>query len=238
MSERFSRADRLYILAKALSDKHLTPDSGAYAGFIIGVSAANFYRTKEAALEDAETLTSAYKTDRWQSILGKTETENTPTETQSKIEPQTPSLFDVKTFNLTGPCTPIKKLAPKPKAAEETEPAEYENALILLALARRDVFSGVGRVTLKQARYELEDKTLTIDDIKRLIDTQLPGIETEKRSGPSLAFYLEGKNNTKNKRAMKIIIPELAPELPAPKNEYYKEPPLEKADEFGEKVTY
>jgi hypothetical protein len=245
MSERFSRADRLYILAKALTDKHLTPDSNTYAGFIIGVSAANFYRDKTAALEDAETLTSAYKADKWQSILygvegtdGTIEIEQAATETQGKVESNTPTLNTLKTFNLTGPCTPIKKLAPKPKPAQETEASEYEQALILLALARRNIWCGAGSITLSQARYELENKTLTIDDVKRLIDTQLPGIETEKRSGPSLAFFLEGKNTVKNKRAIKIVIPETPPELSAPKNEYYKEPPLEKAYFKGKKVNW
>lgn len=100
MSEKFSRADRLYILAKTLSDKHLTPDSPTYAGFIIGVSAANFYRDKTAALEDAETLTSAYKTDKWHSIIYGAEGTDATTEaaahTHSKVTPQTPTLNAIK----------------------------------------------------------------------------------------------------------------------------------------------
>jgi len=241
----YSRSNRLYILARALTDKHMTPDSSTYAGFIIGVSAANFYRDKDSALEDAETLTSAYKKDKWQCILTGTNTEAPSTLetdkeapcTSDKVEAKTPTLNTLKTFNLTGPCTPVKKLTPKPKPAQETAPAEHEQSLCLLALARRDVWCGVGRVTLAQARDQLENKTLTIDDVQRFIQRELPGIEVEKRSGPSLAFFLEGKTVVQAKREAHKIVPD-SPIVLMGKKEYYKEPPLEKADFKGKRVVY
>ena len=235
----YSRADRLFILAKVCQANNLTPDDTAYMKLIIGVCTSKLGASNDAARQYAEDLTSAYRFDKWSSILTGSESEaETPSNTTPQVCIETPTLNTYKTFTLKQPCTPIKKLSPKANAALETAPAEHEQALCILALARRDVFSGVGHVTLAQVRYELENKTLTIDDVKRLIDTQLPGIETEKRAGPSLAFYLEGKDTVRAKREAHKIVQDTPIVLAATKNEYYKEPPLEKAYFKGKKVNW
>lgn len=235
MSEKFSRADRLYILAKALSDKHLTPDSPTYAGFIIGVSAANFYRDKTAALEDAETLTSAYKTDQWRSILGNTETESPSLDTQCKVTPQTPTLNALKNFTLKTSCIPVKTIPPKHVAESETAP--YTQAMILLRLAMNDMFNGVGRLSLAQARDALDDRSLKIEDVLSFLRCNIRDVVFEPRPGNMIYCYINGKNSVQAERKRRVIIPEIPPQLIAPK-EYYTEPPLESADMKGERVTY
>jgi len=230
MSEKFSRADRLYILAKALSDKHLTPDSPTYAGFIIGVSAANFYRDKTAALEDAETLTSAYRFDKWQSILNGDEQplpENTTTQvsTQQESYSITPTLFDLKTYTLKSPCTPINTI-PK-KHIYETEPTPKTQAQILLRLAENDMFNGVARISLAQARYELNDKSLQLNDVLQLMQRYLPSINFETRPGNIILCYIDGKDTTRSSRDLQRIVqpaPKLFHALPTPKPiEYEKD---------------
>lgn len=234
MSEKFSRADRLYILAKALTDKHLTPESNTYAGYIIGVSAANFYRNKEYALEDAETLTAAYHADKWQSILN-AETEQPTPNTTRTFSTNTPCLNTLKTFNLTAPCTPIKTVPHKHVAESETAP--QTQARTLLRIAEDDMFNGAGRLSLTQARDVLDDKSLKVEDVLSFLRGNIKNVEFEPRPGNMIYCYLNGKNMAQTNRRRHVIIPELPPQLSAPK-EYYTEPPLEKADESSEKVTY
>ena len=239
MSEKFSRADRLYILAKALSDKHLTPDSPTYAGFIIGVSAANFYRDKTAALEDAETLTSAYKTDKWHSIIygaiGTDGTIEAAAHTHSKVTPQTPTLNALKTFTLKTPCVPVKTVPPKHVAESETAP--YTQAMQLLRIAEGDMFNGVGRLSLAQARDALDDRSLKVEDVLSFLRCNIRDVVFEPRPHNMIYCYLNGKNTVQANRSRRVIIPELPPQLSAPK-EYYTEPPLETTDMKGERVTY
>lgn len=239
MSEKFSRADRLYILAKALSDKHLTPDSPTYAGFIIGVSAANFYRDKTAALEDAETLTSAYKTDKWHSIIygveGTGGTIETASTISSKVNAPTPTLFDVKTFTLKTPCVPVKTVPHKHVAESETAP--YTQAMQLLRISENDMFNGVGRLSLAQARDALDDRSLKVEDVLSFLRCNIRGVLFEPRPGNMIYCYINGKNSVQVERQRRVIIPEMPPQLIAPK-EYYTEPPLESADMKGERVTY
>ena len=217
MSQKFSREERLYILAKALTGKHITPDMNTYAGYIIGVSAANFYRTKEAALEDAETLTAAYKADQWRSILAE---ETTPTETQPTYCAVSPSLNEYKTFAPKTPCTPIKRIAP-PNRTAEPEDTPFTQALRLLKLAEMNIWNGAGRVTLSEARYEFSDKTLTVQDMLRLFREHMPLLKVEQRAGNTVYVYMN-----EGLRCVKVVVPPAPPVLNAPR-EYYVEPPLE-----------
>jgi hypothetical protein len=65
-----TRQDRLYILAEVCRQRNITPNSNTYMGMILGVCAANFGLPKTKARELAQILTTAYKQDKWQNILG------------------------------------------------------------------------------------------------------------------------------------------------------------------------
>lgn len=67
-----TRQDRLYVLAEVCRQKGINPNHTAYMGTIIGVCAANFNIPKNKAREYAQILTSAYKADKWETILGAT----------------------------------------------------------------------------------------------------------------------------------------------------------------------
>jgi hypothetical protein len=67
-----TRQDRLYVLAEVCRQKGINPNHTAYMGTIIGVCAANFNIPKNKAREYAQILTSAYKQDKWETILGAT----------------------------------------------------------------------------------------------------------------------------------------------------------------------
>ena len=65
-----TREDRLYVLATVCRQKNITPNSNTYMGMILGVCAANFGLPKTKARELAQILTTAYRQDKWQNILG------------------------------------------------------------------------------------------------------------------------------------------------------------------------
>jgi hypothetical protein len=65
-----TRQDRLYVLAEVCRQRNLTPNSNTYMGMILGICAANFGLPKTKARELAQILTTAYKQDKWQNILG------------------------------------------------------------------------------------------------------------------------------------------------------------------------
>jgi hypothetical protein len=205
MSAKFSREDRLYILARALTDKELTPKSNLYASFIRGVSAANFSRTKEQSAEDAETLTLAYGKDQWNAILGATETTVEPEETPSNHDEETltkePPLFALKSLNHK-PSEPVKTIQPK-HTTEEAEYTEQTIAYQLYKLAQSDMFDGSGRIMLAEARNVLGDKSLSIKDILELWQKHYPAIHAEQRAGNIIKIYFQQRPRTQP-----IIIPQ------------------------------
>lgn len=236
MSTKYSRSDRLFILASACTQNGIEPNSTQYIPFIVGVCTSKLGVSGDAARELAADLRSAYLADKWQSILYGVEATDGVIETQentlSNFEPNTPTLNTLKTFTLKQPCTPIKTVPPKHTETRETETAPHTQAAILLRLAQNDMFNGVGRFTLKQARYELEEPSLQLIDVLKLMRENIKDATFEARPGNTIYCTLK-----KPARPAVKIIPELPPQLNAP-NKYYREPPLEKADVQGEKVTW
>jgi hypothetical protein len=193
-SNRFSREDRLFILATTLTQKQLTPDSNLYSGYIIGFSAANFSRNRDLATEDAETLTAAYRKDKWQGILGKPEETDTtePAFTPQIFSPKPPTLKALENL-LKKPCVPIQTIAAK-HTIEEAEYTPKTQAQALLRLAEHDNFNGANRLSLAQARDELADKSLQLKDVVMLLRENLADAEIETRPGNWIYIYPCGRN--------------------------------------------
>jgi hypothetical protein len=215
MSTKYSRTEKLYGLAVACNLKNLSPDHPAYKGYIIAICTSKFGLSHDAATDLAKTLTSAYRADKWVSITeGITNEEITEAseESPSNDTPQSltkyPPFPTLKTFKLNGPCTPIKTIAPKHEAQPDLD-TPHNQALTLLNLAQHDQWNHTGRVTLAQARYELNDKSLRLEDVLSLLKSELPAIEFETRPGNTIYVYFDGKSASKTKQP--VIVQSMAP---------------------------
>lgn len=120
-----SREDRLFVLATICRQKNIDPNSNLYKTTIVKVNAQSFHLPQPRLNELTALLTSAYRADRWASILG----EIAPT--QPTQEPIT-----------------ITKI-------ETPQHTPKQDAMILKGLARRDTYDGVGRLILKEIQVEL-----------------------------------------------------------------------------------
>jgi hypothetical protein len=227
MQTRLSLQDRLYILAKACVEKGVNPDKGNYAGTIRGVAAARLFISQKTAKELTETLTLAYRYDKWQGILEtETEQQQETTYTLNRITLQPPRVNPIENLTLKEPLEPVKTVQPKPIDPEAEQylnqlttpikPTEKQYAQILYAKAERDIFSGIGRVTLSDAKEILQDKNLCINQIQNLLQTFYPDLETETR-GNILLIYYDGKSTVRSLRDLTRIVQPKTP-IYHPKN--------------------
>ena len=203
----YTREDKLYILAQVCKQNNLTPDSPAYVGLIKRVCASKLSMSLKAAEEYAQTLSTAYRADKWEGILNGEDTlaDTTPTEqAQSEVKP--PTLNVLKTLTLNGPSEPIKTI-PK-KEVLEPEYSPKTTAQILLRLARNNDFNGVGRLTLAEVRSELADKSLQLEDIHRLLSQYAPQATIERRPSNVLLIYFNGKDTVQYHRNLRMVTPE------------------------------
>lgn len=204
----YSRADKLFILASVCNQNKITPDHPAYMGLIIKVATSKLSMSIESAKEYATDLTAAYSADKWQTITTTTEeTEAAEPSEPAQVEPEPPMVNSFKTLQLTQPLEPIKTVPTK--TVYEPELSPKTTAQILLRLAHQDDFNGVGRLTLAQVRYELQDKSLQLQDITRLLNQYAPQSTIETRPGNTILIYFDGKDTIKyNRQAMRMIQPE------------------------------
>ena len=179
MMQKLNRQDQTYILAKALKQRGLNPDSNLYKGAIVRICAVHFQLPKARVDELTRILTSAYKADRWAHILG--ETDETP---------QTPTLTVTEQY--------ILKAATK---KEENKTAK-ENISILRGIAKRDTYDYVGRLILKEAQLEIGP--VTAQEIIDTWQTHYPK-DTVEQSGNVLLIYWGGKERIEEKRDGRTI---------------------------------
>jgi hypothetical protein len=217
---KFSRAEKLYVLSQICITNNITPTTPTYVGLIIRVCTSKFSMSKETAKTYADDLKSAYDADQWEG-LAKAHTEEDPAETDENatytprtFEPQTPTLNALKplTYKST---VPIKHI--DHKQVLHPEPAPQTIAQQLMYMAQQNDMSGVGRIRLAEARYDLDDKTLRAEDITRLLKQYYPKTDCEQRAGNIILVYFDGKNNVKLNREIHRVIPEKVPALYAPK---------------------
>ena len=215
----YSREDKLYILAHNCQINKLTPDSPAYKGFIKRVCVSRLSMSLNAVDEYTECLTSAYRTDKWQGILEEETLADTKPEdgddlhgfnetgenTSWKSEAQ-PRVNDFKTLTFKSPCEPIKTLPTKTVHHPEYSPKT--TAEILLRLAHNDEFNGAGRLMLAEIRQELQDPTLQLQDVIKLLNQYCPSMTIEPRPKQTIIIYFNGKNSTQYHRSMRMVEPE------------------------------
>jgi hypothetical protein len=91
MTQKYSREDRLFVLATICKQRNITPASNLYKSLINKTCAANFMLPKPKVDELTKILTSAYHADRWRNLLG---TEETP---QKEYAPEIPQQQKSKT---------------------------------------------------------------------------------------------------------------------------------------------
>ncbi len=203
----YSREDKLFILAKVCLQNNLTPDSPAYIGLIKRVCASKLSMSLKAAEEYAADLTTAYRADKWTAITNPDEeTAQSDMATPAQSEAQPPRVNDFKTLTLKEPYTPVKTVPHK--QVEHPELSPKTTAEILLRLAHNDEFNGVGRLTLAQVRYELQDKSLQLQDVTRLLSRYAPHSTIETRPGNVILIYFDGKDTVQYHRAMHRVKPE------------------------------
>jgi hypothetical protein len=176
MIECRSREDRLYVLATVCKQKNVTPNSNTYMTIIQTVCCGKFLLSKIKARELASTLTSAYKHDRWNEILG----ENDSNTESHQDTPQT-------TFY-----KPLK-----------TKQSIQQQAQTLQHIAKKDTFNGVGRLHL--AEIQLELGPLTADQIIGIWQAIYPE-QTIQQNGNVLLIYWQGKTEMREQRNLKATI--------------------------------
>ncbi len=175
MSENYSRADRLFILANVCIQNNINPDSPTYLGLIIRVATSKLKISIDTAKEYAEALSSAYRADKWETIARKPQAaQETEEDTEPKEEVKAPATLNALK-NLSGqPSEPVKRIGPKPTIDVEYTPKTLTQRLI--DLARANDFNGVGKLTLAQARHELSDNSLQLKDLIDLLEQYAPAV--------------------------------------------------------------
>jgi hypothetical protein len=191
MSENYSRADRLFILANVCKQNNINPDSPTYMGLIIRVATSKLKISIDTAKEYAEALSSAYRADKWETIARKQETaQETEEDTEPKEEVMAPTLNALKNLSIQ-PSEPVKRIGPKPTIDAEYTPKTLTQRLI--DLAKANDFNGVGKLTLAQARHELNDNSLQLKDLIDLLEQYAPAVIVESRPGNLLLLHFPKK---------------------------------------------
>jgi hypothetical protein len=174
-------------------------------GTIIKVCAANFSLPEAKARDLAKTLTTAYKADRWNRLLGEVLEQIEQKPDESKPQEQA-----------------IVKQTPK------------QDYLILLGMARRDTFDGVGRLIHKEIEFELGK--LTSEEVVQIWEAYNRK-DTITAEGSIYLIYWGGKDTVDDERGNKApIIPPAKPEL-FRRLEIPKEETYEKGDYTADKET-
>lgn len=217
-----NRSQKLYILSQICIINNVTPDTQGYVGLIVRACTAKLGVSKDQAQNYADDLASAYRADQWEGLAAayQQEDEAPATSTPRTFEPQTPTLNDLKNLNYQS-STPIKRIEPQYCLDIELAPKTIADTLI--HMAHENDFNGVGRIFLAEARHELNDKTLTTQDITTLIKQYHPRADIEQRPGNQLLIYFEGKNNVRRGHSIRPAIPPLPPIVHAERGNFDRE---------------
>jgi hypothetical protein len=240
--KRFSRDDRLVILAQTCVDNDISPLKGNFAGLIRKVCLSHLKIGEAATKELTRTLTVMYRTDQWISLLNPVfdevpgESGLTPNRIALEM-PQTTTVMDAPpsitqathhTQERESIHTEMLKLAsnthPKPIKTVEAKQTiqtdhltEQQIARVLYGVAQRDTFDGVGRIILSDARTITDDKHLQIDDLLTLWRKYYPIIDIDSKSNVAL-IYWEGKDTMRDQRDIKKFVQPTAPVYTAKTN--------------------
>jgi hypothetical protein len=207
---KLPRSDKLYILSQICIRNVVTPDTPGYVGLIIKVCTSQFALSKEKAKEYADDLKTAYEADKWEGLAHKYKQMFNEEPQETTVTPRTfdeqPKTLDVLNNLNFKSSAPIKRIKPK-NTALEPDFAPVTVAQQLMNMAKNNDFNGVGRITLAEARWKLEDKALKCEDLIRLIKQYYPQVDVEQRPGNIVLVYFDGKDTTKNVRSQNRVAP-------------------------------
>lgn len=233
---KLPRSEKLYVLSQICIQNSITPADTGFTGLIIRVCTSKLATSTEQAKKYAEDLISAYNADQWEGLAESHRTEEERTEetltNTPRVFEQTKSILDEYKIVSGGPVKRVEK-----KLAYEGEVAPASIAKSLYSMAQSDQFGGVGRISILEARNELDNRQLRGEDITSLIKQFYPRADAEQRAGNIILVYFEGKNAIKKARHVTRIIQEPAPSL-YPVKYTPNEPRYEKDAEYAKKDDY
>lgn len=96
---------------------------------------------------------------------------------------------------------PIRRIQPKQILEGETAPTTIARKILELAKDNSS-FNGVGRITLAEARFALQDSSLQLKDIIDLLTREAPTNRIEQRPGNLILIYF---NTTVTAKRVHII---------------------------------
>lgn len=233
---KLSRAEKLYVLSQICIQNSITPADTGFTGLIIRVCTSKLATSTEQAKKYSEDLISAYNADQWEGLAQshmdeEIKTEETLTNTPRVIE-QTKSILDEYKIASGEPVKRVEK-----KLAYEGEVAPASIAKSLMSMAQADQFNGVGRISIKEAQNELDNRALRGEDIIQSIKQFYPRADAEQRAGNLIIVYFDGKNAIQKTRKINRVI---QPETPSlyPVKYTNNEPRYEKDAEYAKKDSY
>jgi hypothetical protein len=189
------RVTRLQIIVEYCLKNSITPQKNNFADIVVSIEVSKMGRTAKQASEDVNILCIAYRTEKWKSYTTE-DTENTNEQVNiPKVDIPRGTPPDIKETikKITaGPHEKIHHQATK-ESIQIDRLSEEQEAKILYNMAQKDIFDGVGRIILPEARRELDNKALTCQDIATLWLKYYPIVEVEQKSNV-LLIYFEGKD--------------------------------------------
>lgn len=235
------RAEKLYVLSQICIQNSITPADTGFTGLIIRVCTSKLATSTEQAKKYAEDLISAYNADQWEGLAESHRTEEERTEetltNTPRVFEQTKSILDEYKIVSSGPVKRVEK-----KLAYEGETAPASIAKSLYSMAQSDQFVGVGRISIKEAQNELDNRALRGEDIIQSIKQFYPRADAEQRAGNLILVYFDGKNSIQKARHIQRVVQPQAPimhppTLTAPTPRYEKDAEYAKKDNYvGEAV--
>lgn len=215
------RKERLRTVARLAKENGINPDMNTFAGFVIKVVCTNFGLTRATANQDLDSLVIAW-TDKWKTLLNDEEViveEDAQPKTRPLPELEKPS--DVRAFlaSWKPKCEPVKRVERKTEVSYNQPWTRNEIAVILYSKARNDMFDGVGRVLLSEARELADNKLLSFEEMVNIFQRKYPTINVSRASGNIMLVYFNGREALKIYRKVNAKVQPMAPELMG-ENEY------------------
>jgi hypothetical protein len=190
-----SHSDRLEILAQLCHERDVNPSKGNYANFVRSIVCGKMFLSNQTAIQITKTLTTAYYTDRWQSLL-KDLNQGLPIISGSTVTP-----LEIKT----------ESNIEKPKTKIITAKQKAQN---LQGTARRDTYNNVGRNT----QYDLNELELSLDEALQLWQEFYPKYDAEIK-GNCILIYWDTKAELRSQRDLQKTVQPTMPKISSPEGD-------------------
>ena len=210
------------ILAELCNQKNVNPSKGNYAGFIQKMAITHLQVSISSVKELTTSLTIAYRTDKWQSLLGinEAQTQGYNSDITKKevnyIQHQPSIQSELQRLAQTTQPTPLKTMPTKP-AYQPDHLTQQQIAKILYGTATKDTFDGIGRLILSEARQITENKTMQIEELAQFWQQHYPLIDAEIRGNVLLIFW-DGKEDVRSIRDLNKLVQPKDPSFYAKNN--------------------